>query len=96
MSDNVWPVQYWSSSKGAYQNIAEMPTPHLRNAEKKLAAVVTYYQEDIGGPDAIHQVQPQGNLEVLEALRAELKWREENEVKPAAAPQEAPDADVEF
>lgn len=83
MSSNTYAVQYWSQSKQRFQAINEMPTPHLRNAEKKLAAVVSYYQEDTGGQVAHAQVQPQGNLEVLEALRAEILWRELNEPKPA-------------
>lgn len=96
MSGNTYGVQYWSKSKDQFQEINEMPTPHLRNAEKKLEAVVAYYKEDAEGASSHGQVQPHGNLEVLEALRAELRWREEHEAKPQPEAVVAPDDDIVF
>jgi hypothetical protein len=66
VSDRTFAVQYWSASKGAFQAINEMATPHLSNAIKKLEAVLAY------DTDA---TQPHGDETVLNAMKSELAAR---------------------
>ena len=72
MSDRTYAVQYWSASKKAFLAINDMPTPHLKNAEKKLQGVIGYYA---GEKMPAEVSQPNGDDAVLLAIQEELAAR---------------------
>ena len=75
-------LYYWSASKKKYVPVAEMATPHLRNAIRKMEGADTDTHGGLQAPDTlpIEQLVDCGkNLTVAELLplmRVELERRE--------------------